>query len=98
MFAMGIHVEIFPVIVTYAAAKIIGAVPVTPGGLGPVEAAMVAALTATGVASTTAVGAVICYRLVSFLLMTATGWVTYLITSQATGAYTPAPSRTPPKE
>ena len=61
-----------------AAAKIAGAVPVTPGGLGPVEAAMVAAFVSTGVDATTAAAAVVAYRIISFALMTVIGWIIYI--------------------
>lgn len=70
--------SIFGVLLAYASAKIVGAVPITPGGLGPVEAAMVAAFVSTGVDATTAAAAVVAYRIVSFLLMTLVGWIAYI--------------------
>ena len=70
--------SIFGVLLAYAAAKIAGAVPVTPGGLGPVEAAMVAAFVSTGVDATTAAAAVVAYRIISFALMTIIGWIIYI--------------------
>jgi undecaprenyl-diphosphatase len=46
----------------------------TPGGLGAVEATLIAGLTSAGMASTTAVGAVIVFRLASFWLPLLPGW------------------------
>lgn len=70
--------SIFGVLLAYASAKIVGAVPITPGGLGPVEASMVAAFVSTGVDATTAAAAVVAYRIASFLLMTLVGWIAYI--------------------
>jgi uncharacterized protein (TIRG00374 family) len=50
---------------------------ITPGGLGVVEAALAAALVAAGVHSPQAVAAVLVYRLISFWLVDAVGWVLY---------------------
>ena len=70
--------SLFGVLLAYASAKIVGTIPVTPGGLGPVEAAMAAAFVSTGVEATTTAGAVVAYRIVSFLLMTLAGWIIYI--------------------
>jgi uncharacterized protein (TIRG00374 family) len=50
---------------------------ITPGGLGVVEAALAAALVAGGIHSAKAVAAVLVYRLISFWLVDAVGWVLY---------------------
>jgi uncharacterized protein (TIRG00374 family) len=51
---------------------------ITPGGLGLVEAALVAALVAAGVHVPEAVAAVLVYRLISFWLVDMVGWALYL--------------------
>ncbi|MDY6050326.1 MAG: YbhN family protein [Corynebacterium sp.] len=91
--ALDIHPSIVAVFAAYAVAKIVGTVQVTPGGLGPVEAAMIAALSTAGITSSTAVGAVFAYRLVSFVAITVTGWVLYGIRSFRTE---PDPAATEP--
>ena len=50
------------------------AVP-TPGGLGAVEAALTAGVSTLGVGATTAVTAVLVFRIVSFWLPILPGWV-----------------------
>jgi uncharacterized protein (TIRG00374 family) len=50
------------------------AVP-TPGGLGAVEAALTAGVTAIGVSTGVAVSSVLLYRLVSFWLPILPGWI-----------------------
>ncbi len=67
------------VILAYTTAKIVGSIQATPGGIGPVEAAYITALVATGMTAVDAAGAVIIYRLISFLLMALIGWGIYFI-------------------
>jgi uncharacterized protein (TIRG00374 family) len=57
-----------------------GSFGLTPGGLGVVEAALAAALVAAGVHSPQAVASVLLYRLISFWLVDAFGWVLYVTT------------------
>lgn len=66
------------VMLAYVTAKIAGSVQATPGGLGPVEAALLTTLVATGMTVVDATAAVIIYRLISLLLMTLLGWTIYL--------------------
>lgn len=65
------------VLLAFITAKIVGSTNLTPGGLGPVEGALVGTLIATGVHSPDALGAVILYRLISLAMITALGWVVY---------------------
>lgn len=67
------------VILAYTTAKIVGSIQATPGGIGPVEAAYITALVATGMTAVDAAGAVIIYRLIAFILMALIGWVIYFI-------------------
>ena len=60
-------------VVFLAGASIASAAP-TPGGIGAVEAALVAGLTALGLASTIAVPAVFLYRLATFWIPVLPGW------------------------
>lgn len=67
------------VTLSFLSAKIVGATGITPGGLGPLEAALTASLTAAGLTASVALAAVLVYRMISFILATAIGWVVYLI-------------------
>ncbi|MDO5076736.1 MAG: YbhN family protein [Corynebacterium sp.] len=66
------------VLLAFITSKIVGSTNLTPGGLGPVDGALVGTLIATGVASPDALGAAILYRAISLGLITACGWVIYL--------------------
>ncbi|MBI8990184.1 lysylphosphatidylglycerol synthase transmembrane domain-containing protein [Corynebacterium meridianum] len=73
------HTTVAGVTLAYVTAKIAGTVQATPGGLGPVEAAMTATLVAVGMTGVNAFGAVFVYRMMSFLAVTAIGWLVYLV-------------------
>jgi undecaprenyl-diphosphatase len=59
----------------YLAASAIAAASPTPGGLGAIEAALVAGLTGVGLSSGAAVSAVLTYRLATYWLPVAPGWI-----------------------
>jgi uncharacterized membrane protein YbhN (UPF0104 family) len=71
--------------VVYLTGSALGSLVPTPGGLGAVEAALAAGLTATGMAAATAVSAVLLFRLLTFWLPVPAGWgaFTYLRRRQA---------------
>jgi uncharacterized membrane protein YbhN (UPF0104 family) len=71
--------------VVYLTGSALGSLVPTPGGLGAVEAALAAGLTATGMAAATAVSAVLLFRLLTFWLPVPAGWAafTYLRRRQA---------------
>lgn len=56
------------VLLAYVAAMVLGMIPITPGGLGFVEAGLTATLALAGVSAVDAVLATLAYRLVSFWL------------------------------
>jgi uncharacterized membrane protein YbhN (UPF0104 family)/predicted Ser/Thr protein kinase len=62
----------------YLGAAAIANIAPTPGGIGPLEAAMVAALTGFGLEAGIAISAVLTFRLATFWLPIAPGWVTFL--------------------
>jgi uncharacterized membrane protein YbhN (UPF0104 family) len=62
------------VAVVYLAGAAIGQAAPTPGGLGAVEAALAAGLTAAGLEAGTAVSAVLLYRLITFWAPTVPGY------------------------
>jgi glycosyltransferase 2 family protein len=72
--AFGGTMTIAVVAVVYLAGATIGQAAPTPGGLGAVEAALAAGLTAGGLDAGIAVSAVLLYRLVTFWLPTVPGY------------------------
>ena len=61
----------------YLGSSIIAAAAPTPGGLGAMEAALVAGLTGVGMDSATAVAAVLSYRLLTYWLPILPGWLSF---------------------
>ncbi len=66
--AFGIHLGISSAIFVYATAVIARSAVPTPGGLGPLEAAMIATMVGLGTSKDEALAAVILYRLATFWL------------------------------
>jgi uncharacterized protein (TIRG00374 family) len=73
--AVGGSVPIASVAVVYLTGSALGSLVPTPGGLGAVEAALSAGLTAAGLPGAVAVSAVLFYRLLTFWLPVPLGWV-----------------------
>jgi len=78
-FGGGGHVTYSAVAVVFLTANAAGSAIPTPGGIGPVEIALIGALTAAGVPLTAATPAVFLYRLLTFWLPVLPGWVAYNI-------------------
>jgi uncharacterized protein (TIRG00374 family) len=76
--ALGYQPGFGPLAVAYAAANIASAIPLTPGGLGVIEATLVAITVGFGAPRATAVLAVLGYRLVSYWLPLLPGALAYL--------------------
>lgn len=62
----------------FAFARLVTAIPITPGGLGIVEIALIAGLTAAGGAAAPVAAGVLMYRALSYVLPVPLGVVTYL--------------------
>jgi uncharacterized membrane protein YbhN (UPF0104 family) len=75
--AFGGRVDIATLAVVYLAGSAVGSAAPTPGGIGAVEAALVAGLTAGGLPTETAVSAVLLFRLVTFWLPVLPGWLAF---------------------
>jgi uncharacterized membrane protein YbhN (UPF0104 family) len=75
--AFGGQLSIALVAVVYLAGATIGQAAPTPGGLGAVEAALAAGLTAAGLDGVIAVSAVLLFRLVTFWLPTVPGYFAF---------------------
>ena len=76
--AVGDDSRISLVLLAYVAGAVLSMVPVTPGGLGFVEAGLTATLTASGVSPGRAVLATLAYRLVSYWLPLIAGLGAYV--------------------
>ncbi len=76
--AVGDDTRISLVLLAYVAGAVLSMVPITPGGLGFVEAGLTATLTAAGVSPGRAVLATLAYRLVSYWLPLLAGLGAYL--------------------
>jgi len=83
--AFGRSVPIASIAVVYLTGSAIGSILPTPGGLGGVEAALTAGLTAAGLPGAVAVSAVLLFRLLTFWLPVPFGWaaLSYLERHQA---------------
>jgi uncharacterized protein (TIRG00374 family) len=72
--AFGRSVPLASIAVVYLTGSAIGSILPTPGGLGGVEAALTAGLTAAGLPGAVAVSAVLLFRLLTFWLPVPFGW------------------------
>ncbi len=75
VYAFGGDLNLAAIAIVYLTGSVVGQAAPTPGGLGAVEAAMAAGLTAAGLAGGLAVSAVLLFRLVTFWLPTVPGWL-----------------------
>jgi putative heme transporter len=76
-YATGGHPSIAGVTVAYAAARAVGSIPLMPGGLLVVEAVLVPGLVSSGMSLAPAISAMLIYRLISWILISAIGWVVF---------------------
>jgi uncharacterized membrane protein YbhN (UPF0104 family) len=65
-------------VVAYCAGMAAASVPIVPGGLGVVDAALALGLVAGGLTSGSAVAAVVLYRLITFGFIIGAGWLVWL--------------------
>lgn len=78
LLAFGFRAPIDGLVVSYGLANVLAAIPITPGGLGVVEAVLTASLVGFGAPRGVAVLGVISYRLVNFWLPIPFGAAAYL--------------------
>ena len=75
--AFNTDVSFFTIALVYLAGATIGQAAPTPGGIGAVEATLIAGLTATGMPSALALSGVLLYRIVTFYLPVIPGWFAF---------------------
>ena len=88
-YAAGGHPSLAGLTVAYAAARAMGAIPLMPGGLLVVEAILVPGLVSSGMALPAAISAMLIYRLVSWIFISAIGWVVFFFMFRTEGALDP---------
>ena len=76
-YAAGGHPSLAGLTVAYAAARAVGSIPLMPGGLLVVEAVLVPGLVSSGMTLASAISAMLVYRLVSWIFISAIGWVVF---------------------
>ena len=76
-YATGGHPSLAGLTVAYAAARAVGAIPLMPGGLLVVEAVLVPGLVSSGMTLAAAISTMLIYRLVSWIFISAIGWVVF---------------------
>ncbi|HKN94623.1 MAG TPA: flippase-like domain-containing protein, partial [Thermoleophilaceae bacterium] len=78
LLAVGSRPPLYVALLAYSAAQLLGQLPLTPGGLGVVEAGLTGTLALAGVAAAPAALAVLAYRLVSYWLPLPVGLVAWI--------------------
>lgn len=76
---LALAISIGGLAIAYVTGKIVATAPITPGGLGTVEFALITALTAGGLGAHEAFATVFVYRVVSFFLVALAGWVVFFL-------------------
>jgi uncharacterized protein (TIRG00374 family) len=82
LYAVDAHPDPALVLLAYVAASLLGMIPITPGGLGFVEAGLTGTLVLAGVDAGAAAVATLAYRLVSFWLPLPAGAAAYRLFSR----------------
>jgi uncharacterized membrane protein YbhN (UPF0104 family) len=97
LYAVGASPRASLVLLAFCAAQLLGTLPLTPGGLGFVEAGLTGTLALAGVGGGAAVVATLAYRLVSFWLPVPAGAVAAIVHRRRYGAeeVEPPPAATP---
>ncbi len=73
------QVTVAAVFTSFAVARLAGAIPITPGGLGTYDAAFISVMTTLGATSSQALTADLVWRLTTYFLPILTGTLTYVI-------------------
>jgi uncharacterized membrane protein YbhN (UPF0104 family) len=85
LLAVGAQPQLASVVLAYVAAMVLASIPITPGGLGFVEAGLTATLVVSGIPAGEAATATLAYRLVSYWLPLIAGGPAYLLYTRRYG-------------
>jgi uncharacterized protein (TIRG00374 family) len=91
LLAVGARPAPSAVLLAFCVAQVLGLIPLTPGGLGFVEAGLTGTLALAGVASGDAVVATLAYRLAAYWLPLPAGAIAYVVHRRAFGRVRAAP-------
>jgi uncharacterized membrane protein YbhN (UPF0104 family) len=80
--SVGVHLSIIDIFIAFVAGNTALTISPTPGGIGAVEAAITAVIVSSGVPSPLALASVVLFRLVSYWLPIAPGFVAYKIATK----------------
>jgi glycosyltransferase 2 family protein len=80
--AVGVHLPVLTVIAVFLAGTALAAAAPTPGGLGALEAALVAGLGQVGVLASPAVAAVLLSRIIGYWLPVLPGWLAFTVATR----------------
>jgi len=97
-YATGGHPSLAGLTVAYAAARAVGAIPLMPGGLLVVEAVLVPGLVSSGMTLAAAISTMLIYRLVSWIFISAIGWVVFFFLFRTEKDFDPDAADTPGTE
>ncbi|MEV6348301.1 YbhN family protein [Actinoplanes sp. NPDC051851] len=89
--AFGLDVHWERLAVVYLTVQVVRQVPLTPGGIGVIEAGLLAGLAASGAPTGSAAAVVLAYRLVSFWLLLPVGLLGYVLLRTRFGEHSDAP-------
>jgi uncharacterized membrane protein YbhN (UPF0104 family) len=95
VYAVGARPHVSLVLLAFCAAQLLGTLPITPGGLGLVEAGLTGTLALAGVGGGAAVVATLAYRLVSFWLPIPAGAIAAVVHRRRYGTAEVEPPPTP---
>ena len=86
------HPSVGGLTVACAAARAVGSIPLMPGGLLVVEAVLVPGLVSSGMSLPAAISTMLIYRLISWVLLAAVGWVVFFFMFRTENDVDPDPS------
>ncbi|HJS93414.1 MAG TPA: flippase-like domain-containing protein [Solirubrobacteraceae bacterium] len=89
LLAVGARPPLYVALIAYSAAQLLGQIPLTPGGLGVVEAGLTGTLALAGVAAAPAALATLAYRLASYWLPLPIGLIAWILHRRRYGATRP---------
>jgi hypothetical protein len=93
--ACGVHPRLSLVLLAYAVAAVLGMIPITPGGVGFVEAGLTAMLVLSGVPGEKALLATLAYRIASYWLPLPAGLGAHFVFRHRYGKTSTTPSTDP---
>ncbi|HUZ54316.1 MAG TPA: lysylphosphatidylglycerol synthase transmembrane domain-containing protein [Streptosporangiaceae bacterium] len=70
------------VLLAYGVAQVAGTLPIVPGGIGVIEGSLAVILVAYGTGHASALSAALVFRIVSFWLAIAVGWISVAVTAR----------------